>query len=164
MRDRHSQRQSPRGGAPFPGMQKHRFPQVRIMPNSHPHPSQSIRGHYTFDACGTSLPGACVAGGGAAAISSPERPPPSTQMCSCSCSPPTTRSFTRCVMLLLAGGGGVWFTLATRMASLCGHVDPSSCCLPPLRISSIGWIWMLSKHRAGRLSKRLEIGRSFSFQ
>ena len=41
---------------------------------AHPHPSQSIRGLYIFDACGTSLPGACVAGGDAAAMHSLERP------------------------------------------------------------------------------------------
>ena len=39
------------------------------------------------------------------------------------------RCSTRCVLLLLGGGGGGGhFTLATRLASLCGHVDPWSCC------------------------------------
>ena len=51
------------------------------------------------------------------------------------------------LLLLLGGGGGGWFTLATRMASLSGHVDPWSCCLQPLRISSIGWLGMLYKQR-----------------
>ena len=41
----------------------------------HPHPSQLIRGHYTFDACGTSLLQRAWWLLLAAAIPSPERPP-----------------------------------------------------------------------------------------
>ena len=45
------------------------------MPNSHPNPSQLVRGHYTFDACGTSLLQRAWWLLLAAAIPSPERPP-----------------------------------------------------------------------------------------
>ena len=70
MRGRRSQRQSTRGGAPFPGMQKHRFPQVRITSNLAPSFGTPLSSCHTFDCaawCGACCASRAADGGSAGA-------------------------------------------------------------------------------------------------